>query len=113
MTNEQIIFNARVDLLENGIIGTTGRQIQVEDAEGNKQMLDEPEQIHTYAGWKTLCFQVRRGEHAVANFQIWKHTTKKLNAEADTAEATADEQEFMFLTKEFFLTASQVEQIAE
>ena len=113
MTNEQIIFNARVELLENGIIGTTGKQIQVEDAEGNKRTLDEPEQIHTYAGWKALGFQVRRGEHTIANFQIWKHTTKKIKAEADTAEATVDEQEFMFLTKAFFFTSSQVEQIAE
>lgn len=37
---------------------------------------------------------------------------KKLKAEADTAEVN-DEEELMFLTKAFFFTASQVEQISE
>lgn len=41
MTNAQIIFNEAVELMKNGKIGTTGRQFEVEDENGNKMMLDE------------------------------------------------------------------------
>lgn len=36
MTNAQIIFNEAVELMKNGKIGTTGRQFEVEDENGNK-----------------------------------------------------------------------------
>jgi hypothetical protein len=53
MTNAQIIFNEAVELMKNGKIGTTGRQFEVEDENGNKMMLDEPEDIHTFQAWKS------------------------------------------------------------
>ena len=40
MTNEQIIFNERLDLMEKGTIGTTGKMRVVEDAEGNRTTYD-------------------------------------------------------------------------
>ena len=37
MTNEQIIFNNRMELMKEGIIGTTGKNIVIEDEEGRKK----------------------------------------------------------------------------
>ena len=42
MTNAMIIFNNSVELMEQGIIGTTGRTVVVEDQNGNKKELKEP-----------------------------------------------------------------------
>ena len=37
MTNEQIILFNRIQLMKDGVIGTTGNQICIEDEEGNKE----------------------------------------------------------------------------
>lgn len=79
MTNAQIIFNESIELMENGIIGNTGRKIIVENEDGEKKEMLEPESIHTYAGWKAIGRQVKKGEKCIATFMIWKHTTKKRN----------------------------------
>ena len=42
MTNEAIIFDARLKLMRDGKIGSTGRTIVVEDSEGNKTQMPEP-----------------------------------------------------------------------
>lgn len=103
MTNAQIIFNESVELMENGIIGNTGRKIIVENEDGEKKEMLEPESIHTYAGWKAIGRQVKKGEKCIATFMIWKHTTKKKKSESE------DEQEKMFMTKAF----CQTEEIAK
>lgn len=107
MTNEQIIFNERLDLMEKGTIGTTGKMIVVEDAEGNRHQLREPEQIHTFMEWKRRGYQVKHGEHAVTKLNIWKHTVKKAEKEEDA------DKEKMFMKLAFFFTASQVEPIEQ
>ena len=48
MTNEQIILFNRIQLMKDGVIGTTGNQICLEDEDGNKEVIYEPEQIHTF-----------------------------------------------------------------
>ena len=101
MTNEQIIFNNRVDLMDKGIIRGTGNK------EGEKIELEEPEQIHTYAGWKALNRQVKKGEKSIASFMIWKHTTKK------PKEKDEEPKEAMFQTKAFWFTEAQTEAIAQ
>jgi len=120
--------------MEEGVIKGTGNFITVENEDGekieleepeelhtyagwkalNRQVkkgekieLEEPEQLHTYAGWKALNRQVKRGEKSIATMQIWKHTTKKPKNESE------DEQEKMFLTKAFFFTEAQTEAIAK
>lgn len=107
MTNEMIIFNNRLSLMEDGILQGTGNTITVENEEGEKIELEEPEQIHTYAGWKTLNRQVKRGEKSIATILIWKHTTKK------PKEKEKEEQEAMFMTKAFFFRECQTEAIAQ
>lgn len=98
MTNEQIIINESMELMKQGIIGTSGRKLQFEDAEGNTKEIDEPETIHTYSGWKSLGFQVQKGEKAVAKFSIWKFVNKK----------DEEDEDKMFLTSASWFKASQV-----
>lgn len=103
MTNAMIIFSESVKLMEEGIIGTTGRTVQMEDSEGKKITLQEPEPIHTYAAWKSLGYQVKKGQKAVASFMIWKHTVKKAKEEDE------EDKERMFMKKASFFTFAQVE----
>jgi hypothetical protein len=87
MTNAQIIFNEALELMKDGIIGTTGRQIKIsyeKDGEQVEEIINEPEPIHTYKEWQNLGMQVQKGQKAVAKFQIWmwaKGKTKKLSKE--------------------------------
>ena len=88
MTNAQIIFNQSVALMEAGKIGTTGRTLTVEDENGNRKQIPEPEPLHTYKEWAKMGLQVRKGEHAVATFSIWMFDDKKRRktAAADPAD---------------------------
>lgn len=108
MTNEQIIFNNSVELMKNGKIGKTGRQLEVEDENGNKIMLDEPEAIHTFQAWKAQGFCVKKGEKAVAQFYIWKCVSKKV----ENSEGMTEDQKKMFMKKASFFSASQVMALA-
>lgn len=90
MTNAQIIFNESIDLMKDGIIGTTGRKITVEyekDGEMVKETIDEPEEIHTYQEWKKAGFQVQKGQKAIAKFTIWMYTDKKKNLSKEEADS--------------------------
>lgn len=105
MTNQEIITEARFALMKQGIIGTSGRMIEVTDKDGNKKQIAEPEEIHTYQAWKDLGYQVQKGQKAIARFTIWKHTEKE-NKE------TGKKDEKMFMKNACFFKASQVEAIA-
>ena len=107
MTNEQIILFNRIQLMKDGVIGTTGNQICLEDDEGNKEVIYEPEQIHTFMEWKRRGFSVKKGEKAVAQFTIWKHVTKKAKAESE------EDEEKMFMKRASFFSYEQVEPIGE
>lgn len=104
MTNEQIILNERLELMEKGIIGTTGRKLIIEEEDGTKVKIMEPEEIYTYKGWQEYQRQVKRGEKSIATILIWKHTVKK----KDDSE---EEIERMFMKKAFFFKREQTEQI--
>ena len=107
MTNEMIIFWNAVDLMNAGLIGTTGRSITVEDAEGNERVMMEPEAIHTFAKWKELGFSVKKGEHAVARFPIWKGAEKVIKDEEGNE--TDEKSLRMFRKESCFFSAAQVE----
>ena len=113
MTNAQIIMNQSIQLMKDGIIGTTGRILEYLDAEGNKQTMQEPEPIHTYRAWKEMGYQVRKGEKSVAQFVIWKHTGSKaeeLPMEDGSAVKVQDKGR-MFMKQASFFKASQVDRI--
>jgi antirestriction protein ArdC len=109
MTNAQIVFNAQIELMKAGIIGTTGNTLEMQLPDGTTETMPEPEAIHTYKTWKRLGYQVRRGEKAITDLHIWKYTTKK---KSDTATAE-DEESKMFFTKAYFFSAAQVDKIGK
>lgn len=112
MTNAQIIMNESINLLENGIIKGTGRMFEavVVDKDGNetKQMIEEPEAIHTYATWQKLGYQVKKGEKAKASFTIWKCVKGKQEEESNE-----EPENKMFMKKAHFFTIDQVEKITK
>ncbi len=101
MTNEQIIFSERFQLLKDGKIGTTGYRIVIKETDGTEKEVEEPEEIHTFRGWRERGRVVKKGEHAIACFLIWKHIKKK------DAEKPEEEKEKMFQTKSYWFTESQ------
>lgn len=111
MTNAEIIYNAQMQLMEEGVIKGTGRMMKalITDAEGNEteKLVEEPEAIHTYQVWKELGYQVKKGEKAKASFTIWKHVKpKKKDENEEEPEAK------LFMTKASFFTIDQTEKIA-
>lgn len=106
ITNAMIISNAQQELLKTGKIKATGRTLQA-IINGEEKEIPEAEPIHTFSHWKELGYIVRKGEHAVANFSIWKYTTKA----KDLDEEEAQEKGFCFLKNSFFFAAHQVEPI--
>jgi len=96
-----IILNERVRLMEEGKIGDTGRVVIIEDGDGNKRELKEPEEIHTFQAWKAQGKSVKKGEHAVTFLMIWKQVEKKVD--------DGEKQKKMILKRSAFFAASQVE----
>lgn len=109
MTNAQIIFMESCRLLEEGVIGTTGRKLVMEMPDGTKKEQMEPEPIHTYQTWKSFGYQVRKGEKNIAAFTIWKARTKK--AEGSDEEGSSEETR-MFMKTAHFFKLSQCDKIA-
>ena len=107
MTNEQIIFENKMNLLKEGKIKPTGRmlKIMVNDEE---QEIPEPESIHTFQMWKSLGYSVKKGEKAIAKFTIWKYTEGK---KKEQTEEQAQAEGHCFLKSACFFSASQVEKI--
>lgn len=106
MTNIEIILRESLELMKQGVLKPTGRVFVQELPDGSKVELPEPEQIHTYNGWKDLGYQVKRGEHAKATFPIWKYSGKK---DEETGEQTDGH---CFLKKSFWFTFDQVEKVS-
>jgi len=111
MTNAQIIFNESIELVKSGKIGTTGRVFTMETADGEKVTVQEPEAIHTFAMWKELGRQVKKGEHAKAAFTIWKAGKGKTQEDGTQADGEKTENIKMFMKKAFFFTIDQTEPI--
>ena len=107
MTNEMIIFWNAVDLMNAGVIGTTGRVLTFENDDGEVMEVQEPEEIHTFAKWKDMGFSVKKGEHAVARFSIWKGAEKTVKDEEGNE--TDEKVTKMFRKESCFFTAAQVE----
>lgn len=84
------------------IIGAQALQLA---AEG---LIKYGEDIHTFSEWKRRGFSVKKGEHAVAAFPIWKYTSRTVTDEETGEEET---HEHMFLKKSHFFSASQVKPI--
>lgn len=105
MTNEQIIFEARCELMREGKIGKSGNVYKAVDADGNERIYEEPEEIHTYQAWKEQGYQVQKGQKAVARIVIWKYAVSKAK------DGEEDGKEHMFMKNSAFFTRAQVEPI--
>ena len=110
MTNQQIVLNAAQELAAEGKIKYTGNVLKFEDAEGKEVEFKETEDIHTYAHWLSLGYQVRKGQKAVAKIQIWKHSEKETETQDENPESAVNKGH-MFLKVAAFFSASQVEAI--
>lgn len=109
MTNAEIIMDARIRLMEENKIGTTGRKLKaviIIDGEEQEKIFDEPEEIHTFSAWKKLGYSIKKGEKAVAKFHIWKYTEKVIETEDGEDEETIKN---MFMKNSCFFAQSQVE----
>ena len=91
MTNTAIIISNMELLIHNGVI--TADNI-----------------IHTYSRWKSLGFQVKKGEKAIAKFPIWKYTKGK---KQEMSEEEAQEKGYCFMKMSAFFSDTQVEPITE
>ena len=94
MTNAEIIRRNKEALIEAGVIS-------------------EDETIHTYKAWQSLGMQVKKGSKAVAQFQVWKKSKKKVaetepDENGETKPITAG---MFFLKTASFFSSSQVEAI--
>ena len=111
MTNNEIIMHARLALAEAGTIANTA-EIIAHREDGTPVFL--PEEIHTFAAWKARGFSVKKGQHAVASFSVWKHRPgRSVEVEnPETGETETEERPArMFLQRAAFFSASQVERI--
>lgn len=106
MTNAQIILNESFRLMEEGILKGSGHFAEIETDDGPK-IVELPEDIHTFNGWKQLGYSVKKGQKAIAKFTIWKHTTKKVENESGEEE----DKSRMFMKTAAWFTFAQVEPI--
>lgn len=100
MTNAMIILENSLRLMDEGILKGSGEMMTykvITDNGEEEREVEMPEPIHT--------FSVKKGEHAIASFVIWKYSDRKVG-EVDGEEV---EDGRMFLKKAHFFTAAQVE----
>ncbi len=109
MTNAMIIELNKIELVKQGVLKYTGKKIKVFNvATQQEETIDEIQSIHTYQAWKSLGFQVKKGEKAVAKFPIWKHINAKSEA---NDEQTEEGHGKMFMKLSAFFTEAQVEKM--
>ena len=113
MTNAKIILDESIKLMEQGVLKGTGEYITVENEDGTKTQFEMPEQIHTFNGWKSLGYSVKKGEKSTIKFPIWKYTEKAKKEEEKTGNPIEDAPVTnMFLKMSAFFTFAQVEKTA-
>lgn len=119
MTNEMIILNESVKLMNDGVLKGTGEYVTVQGEDGKEKEIELPEPIHTFNGWKQRGYSVKKGEKSKIRITIWKHTTKRLDEntgdkETDKMNSNINAQggeKRMFMKVACFFTAEQVEPI--
>ena len=77
MKNETIILEKRLELMEEGIIRSTGELIDYQLPSGEWIKVPEPIQIHTLKQWDNLHYSLNNGEKPIATLRIWKPYTNK------------------------------------
>lgn len=112
MTNERIIFNESMRLMEEGTLKGTGEFVTVEFEDGTTATVEMPEEIHTFNGWKKRGYSVKKGEKSKIKITIWKYTEKQKPQEEKTGNPIEDAPVVnMFMKTSAFFTFDQVEPI--
>ena len=109
MTNAAIILDESVRLMSDGILKGTGRFIDVVNENGSTSKLELPEEINTFNAWKQREFIVRKGEHAVASFPIWKYINGKRKEAEEPLDGDDEARGYCRLKLSHFFTAAQVQ----
>ena len=109
MTNAAIIQNESFRLMEAGVLKGSGEFAEIEKEDGTKEMVELPEEIHTFNGWKERGFSVKKGEKSKIKFTIWKYSSKKIVDE----DGEEDEKSSMFMKLSAFFTREQVEELVK
>lgn len=110
MTNSEIILSNRVFLMEQGVIKATEEMMEYSDEKG-KRKINVPEEIHTFQTWKSSGYQVKRGEHAIAKFPIWKYRQGKQQEKELEEGQEQVKSGRCFMKMAFFFTFDQVQPI--
>lgn len=92
MTNAEIITKQTVALVMAG-------------------QLQPDEQIHTFNHWKSCGYKVKKGEHAIAKFSIWKKGHKDAEMTDSDGETKTVDVGRMFLKESCFFASHQVEKV--
>lgn len=108
MTNKMIIMIESIKLMEDGVIKGSGIKGKTPDG----KIVELPEVLHTYAVWKSLGYQVKKGSKAVAQFPIWKYVKGKKTDENEEVDGEKDNGYCRMVTASFF-TVDQVEKIQD
>lgn len=118
MTNSQIIALEQVRLQTEGVLKYTGREVKVfNPASQEFELIKEIQPIHTYQAWKSLGYQVKKGEKAVAKFPVWTFAVSMTKKEAELVDETdkdhIENTGKMYMKTAAFFTDEQVEPIKE
>lgn len=74
------------------------------------------EEVHTFQKWKSLGYQVKRGEKALFQTNLWKMSKKKQKEnnenETDNNDKEKKNNNYFFMAKSSLFGRSQVEPIA-
>lgn len=110
MTNASIILNESIRLMNEGVLTGTGRFVEVENEDGQTEQLELPEEIHTFNAWKQRGYIVRKGEHSIASFPIWKYIGGKRKESDEPQEGDeAESSGYCRMKLSHFFTAAQVQ----
>ena len=67
--------------------------------------------LHTYATWKKLGYQVKKGEKSQHKIPVWKPSTKKVEVENEDGTKEEKPNGRYFIKTSAFFTQAQVERI--
>lgn len=67
--------------------------------------------LHTYATWKKLGYQVKKGEKSQHKIPVWKPSTKKVEVENEDGTKEEKPNGRYFIKTSAFFTQEQVERI--
>ena len=89
MTNIEIIEGAKEKLVAANIIAAD-------------------DEIHTYARWRKMGYQVYKGEKAVIALNIWKNIANSKKEDESEEDGKPQPQGRMYMKKAYFFSSKQV-----